>query len=239
MLHRWRGRPSLAVIVTVSLSAAAAAGLFIANDGARAAQPTQPQAGHDTAAPSAAPPMPPPATIEGFRRARFGMNEQQVREAVHQEFPDAAIASTAHPSEKTRVLSITVADLLPDIGSARIYYIFGYRSKTLVQINILWVSDRSPSADEALVGAANSLRDYFMSQNYKRDNTIANRQIAENAIIVFRTTDQQGRTILLVLNGTPAGAQPPKQQQPPLTLELGYIENAARPDIFRIDRGQF
>src|SRR6516165_2772243 len=181
MLHRWRDRLSVAAIITVSLSAAAATGLF--SDDAGAAQPVQQSlAGHDTGAPSAAPPMPPPATIDGFRRARFGMNEQQVRQAIRQEFPDASIGSTVHPSEKTTVLSITVPDLLPDTGNARISYILGYRSKTLVQVNLLWISNRSPSADEALVGAANSLRDYFMSQSYKGANTIANRQVAENAI---------------------------------------------------------
>src|SRR5262249_7683996 len=159
--------------------------------------------------------------------------------AIRREFPDARIARTVHPSEKTTVLSITVAGLLPDTGNARIYYILGYRSKTLVQVNLLWISDRSTSADEALVGAANSLRDYFISQKYKGDNPVANRQVAQNTIIVFRTTDLKGRTILLVLSGALAGALPVQQQQPPLTLELAYIENAARPDIFRIDKGQF
>ena len=238
MLHRWRDRLSVAAIITVALSAAAATGLF--SDDAGAAQPVQQsQAGHGSGAPPAAPPMPPPATIDGFRRARFGMNEQQVRQAIRQEFPDASIASTVHPSEKTTVLSITVADLLPDTGNARISYILGYRSKTLVQVNLLWISARSASADEALVGAANSLRDYFMAQSNKGANTIANRQVAENAIIVFRTNDLQGRTILLVLSGTPAAAHPAKQGEPPLTLELAYIEDPAHPDIFRIGKGQF
>jgi hypothetical protein len=29
------------------------------------------------------------------------------------------------------------------------------------------------------------------------------------------------------------------RQVPPLTLELSYIEDAARPDVFRIVKGQF
>jgi hypothetical protein len=238
MPYRWRDRLSLAAIITLALSAAAATGLF--NDDARGAQPTQQtQTGRDTGAPSTAPPILPSATIDGFRGARFGMNQHQVRQAIREEFPGAPIASTVHPSEKTTVLSITVADLLPDTGNARISYILGYRSKTLVQVNLLWISDRSSSVDEALVGAANSLRDYFMSQSYNGDNAIANRQVAENAIIVFRTSDRKGRTILLVLSGTPAGAQPRKEDQPPLTLELAYIEDPAHSDIFRIGKGQF
>jgi hypothetical protein len=238
MLHRWREGLHLAVIITVSLFVAAATGLF--SDDARAAPPAQQnQGGHDTGAPSAAPPVRPPATIDGFRRARFGMNEQQVRQAIREEFPNATVASTVHPSEKTTVLWVTVPDLLPDIGNARISYILGYRSKKLVQVNLLWISDRSASSDEALVGAANSLRDYFMSESYKPENTIANRQIAENAIIVFRASDLNGRTVLLVISGTPGTTHTAKQGRSPLTLELAYIEDPAHPDIFRIGKGQF
>jgi hypothetical protein len=236
MVHRWRDRLYLAAIITLSLSVAAKG---LVSD-ARAAQPTQQsQARHDAGAPSAAPSGPPPATIDGFRRARFGMSEQQVRQAIREEFPNAAVASTVHPSEKTTVLSVTVPDLLPNIGNARIFYILGYRSKKLVQVNLLWTSDRSASSDEALVGAANSLRDYFMSQSYKPENTIANRQIAENAILVFRTSDLNGRTVLLVISGTPGTSHTAKQGRSPLTLELAYIEDPAHPDIFRIGKGQF
>src|SRR5215471_4966714 len=151
MSSTWRNRLHAVAITAVSLSAAAATGLFVAYGHVCAAEPAeQTPSGHHAGAASVAPPMP-ATTIDGFRRARFGMNEQQVREAIRQEFPGAAIARTVHPSEKTTVLSITVSDLLPDTGNARIYYILGYRSKTLVQVNLLWISDRSKSADESLV----------------------------------------------------------------------------------------
>jgi hypothetical protein len=32
----------------------------------------------------------PPAVIEGFRQARFGMNEEQVRQAIRKDFPEQA-----------------------------------------------------------------------------------------------------------------------------------------------------
>jgi hypothetical protein len=239
MFRRWHYRLYLAAIIIVSLSAAAA--MLVAGDDARAAgQPApQNQIGQDTGVLPGGPALPPPTTIEGFRRARFGMNEQQVRQAISGEFPDAAITRTVHPSEKTTVLSLTVANLLPDTGNAQISYILGYRSKKLMQVNVLWIGDRSAAGDEALVGAANSLRDYFNAQNYEPDHTIVNRQVAKDAIIIFRTSDLKGRTVLLVLGGTPVTARQTKQGQPPLTLELAYIEDVAHPDIFRIDKGQF
>jgi hypothetical protein len=137
---------------------------------------------------------------------------------------------------------LTVADLLPNTGNARVSYIFGYRSKKLIQINIVWTSDSSAAGDETVVGAANSLRDYFASQNFKPDSAVANRQLAENTILVFRANDLQGRTVLLVLSGVAAAAHHEEKkgpQPPPLTLELSYILDAAHPDVFRVAKGQF
>jgi hypothetical protein len=47
---------------------------------------------------------------------------------------------------------------------------------------------------------------------------------------------------LLVLSGVAASARSEEKKgakAPPLTLELSYIEDAARPDVFRIVKGQF
>jgi hypothetical protein len=210
----------------------------------------QPTATAENAAPLSeaeqqpAPPAGPPATMDGFRQALFGMNEEQVRQAIRKDFPAAAgkISNAVHPSEKTTVLSVTASDLLPDTGKARISYIFGYRSKKLIQVNIVWTSEDNAASDETVVGTANSLRDYFASQNYKRDTVVANRQLAENTIVVFRASDLQGRMVLLVLSGVAAAARSDEKKgprPPPLTLELSYIENAAHPDVFRIGKGQF
>src|SRR6478672_13750102 len=61
-----------------------------------------------------APPAGPPATIDGFRQARFGMSEEQVRQAIRKDFPAAAakLTSAVHPSEKTTVLSPCCTDQL-------------------------------------------------------------------------------------------------------------------------------
>src|SRR5260370_29511235 len=65
------------------------------------------------------PPVGPPAQIEGFRQARFGMTEEQVRQAIRKDFPGAAakLTSAVHPSEKTTVLSLSVVDLPPHTGN--------------------------------------------------------------------------------------------------------------------------
>jgi hypothetical protein len=190
------------------------------------------------------PPAGPPVQIDGFRQARFGMSEEQVRQAIRKDFPTAAakLTNAVHATEKTTVLSLSVADLLPHTGNAHISYILGYRSKKLSQVNIVWTSDETAAGDETIVGIANALRDYFASENFKPDSVVVNHQLATNTILVFRGSDDQKRTVLLVLSGAAASTRPEEKKTPkppPLTLELSYIEDAAHPDVFRIGKGQF
>jgi hypothetical protein len=186
-----------------------------------------------------------PATtpIEGFRQARFGMSEQQVRQAIQRDFPASAnrLSRTTHPREKTTVLSLSVEDLLPEVGPAQISYILGYASKQLVQVNIVWASDgRTAARDEAIVAAANTLRDHFLSRYHAPDETVVNHQVGDNAIVVFRAAQADGRMVLLLLTGTTAtGRANRSPAPPPLMLQLSYIRDHAHPDIFRIERGRF
>jgi hypothetical protein len=86
------------------------------------------------------------------------------------------------------------------------------------------------------------LRDYFASENFRPDSVVANRQLADNTILVFRSSEDQKRTVLLVLSGVAASARSEDKKEPrprPLTLELSYIEDVAHPDIVKIGKGQF
>src|ERR1700745_1861061 len=49
-------------------------------------------------------PTGPPATIDGFRQARFGMSEEQVRQAIRKDFPAAAakVTHAGSPPEKNK-----------------------------------------------------------------------------------------------------------------------------------------
>jgi hypothetical protein len=184
-----------------------------------------------------------PAPIEGFRQARFGMNEAELRQAIRRDFPAAAarISRTTQPGEKTAVLAITAETLLPDAGPARLFYILGYASKRLVQVNITWSSDgRTAERDEAIVAAANTLRDHFQTEHPgPPEEVVANQQVGENAILVFRVAQPDGRMVLLLLSGVAAGRAGRLPTAAPLTLQLSYILDHKSPDIFRIESGRF
>lgn len=183
-----------------------------------------------------------PTGIDGFRRARFGMAEMQLRRAIGLDFPDVGdqITRLTHPKERTLILGTTIDNLLPDTGSAHIFYILGFKSKTLEQINIVWTSDgKTNTRDEAIVAAANSLRDYFLVEFKGFPSIVINRKIDENTIIVFRVERTDGRMLLMVLSEIAATAHVDQKSPTPLKLEVSYIRDHLHPDIFQIESGKF
>ena len=75
-------------------------------------------------------------SVEGFRSAKFGMNEADVRSAIGKDFglKPEAIKTQDNPAELTHSLLVTVPDLLPNGGGAEVSYVFGYKSKSLIQV---------------------------------------------------------------------------------------------------------
>lgn len=176
--------------------------------------------------------------VDGFRSANFGMTEAQLRAAIRKDFNLAGekVAAEENPTEHTTALSVTVNDLLPDAGPARISYIMGFKSKRLFQVNILWGAPMSPeAAPEKLLTAAATLRDYFLAAGYPSDTVVTNVRAGDGSTIVFRGADAQKRTTLLrVIGGTPK-----EGEKPAAGLLLSYIQDPRNPDIFRIGKGQF
>jgi hypothetical protein len=187
--------------------------------------------------------------VEGFRSARWGMAEAQVKAAIHKDFNIAAekAQTEENPSERTTVLSVTVADLLEGAGKARISYILGYSTKKLIQVNIVWGTTIDPQAKpERLVAAANQLRTLFLNSGYDRETVASNVATADGAITVFQGQDSDKHMTLLRLVSTPAPAPAPSKQHgkaesagPTVVLFLSYLLDARNPDVYRLKKGQF
>lgn len=193
------------------------------------------------------------ATIAGFRSATFGMNEADLRKAIAKDFSVKSqdIKAEVHPAEKTRLLSVTTKDLLPDTGPALVIYHLGYKSKTLIQVNVIWGQPLQAEPDpQRLVATANMLRNYFVSQKFRAEGRVVNAPV-NGGIIAFRGFDASKRMVLLMLNAQPMRptAQPSpdeaagqgQKESPPksLSLQLSYVLNAEKPDVFTIEKGQF
>lgn len=198
------------------------------------------------AAQQTTPPATPAASgIEGFRSAKFESTEAQVRKAIRDDFKiaDTAIKAAIHPLEQTRSLSITVRDLFANSGDAQVAYVFGFRSKTLIQVNILWNAP-DPASAETIIAAGNALRDYFVGQaaRFVKEMVKTNVQLPDGRILLFQGADDKGRAVELVMV---AAARPQVQGQPAdprpgsAQLRLLYVLAPGNSDIQRIQPGQF
>ena len=153
------------------------------------------------------------------------------------------IEHSIHPVEKTASLSVAVGEIIPDGGPARVAYIFGYKSKRLIQVTVAWGRPANPKPDvEGIVATANILQRYFMERGFPRDKVMTNRRAEDGSVVVFQAADEQARTVLLKLN-VPQRRSGEANEAPSdadeVWLRLSYIENATAPDIFRVKAGDF
>lgn len=192
----------------------------------------------------------PPATaqpakqvkVEGFRNARFGMTEAQVRDAIAKDFKLSGdhIQKVEEPTERTVALVVKVNDLLPDSGPAIVAYLLGYKSKTLFRVNVIWGQEiGSPSKPEQVVGTANALRNYMLGQGYREEGLVVNQPLGPDNILVFQGTDAQGRLTELILGiqKTPPAKPNAQPEVAGASLRLSYVEKPAAPDIYRVPGG--
>lgn len=176
--------------------------------------------------------------LTGFRSAKFDSDETQVRAAIAKDFGKLDIKTSVNPAERTRSLTIRVPNVLPDGGTADVAYVFGYKTKKLIQVSLVWSKTTDPSITaEKLVADADVLRANFADQGYKADTVVSDVAV-RNGILVFRGNDAAGHTTALLLEGRTASEKDHKVFTP-VSLLLLYIADPKRPDVFRLAPGQF
>jgi len=179
--------------------------------------------------------------IDGFRSAKFGMSEADVRAAMIKDFnakPDA-IKAQDNASELTHSILMSVPELLPNGGTAELSYVFGYKSKSLIQVGAVWSkgTDAAMTA-EKLFSNANILRAHFMGEGFKPDSIAVNMPVA-GGIVMFRGSDAKDRSVILLLQGTFENKENNQRVLTPTSLLLFYVADAKSPDIFKLPPGQF
>jgi hypothetical protein len=210
----------------------------------KAAQSTQAAQPAPPAPPGAAAPAPAAAAaaeVTGFRSARFGMNEADVRAAIQRDFkvkPDA-IQSEENKAEQTRVLIVQAPDVLPGGGTASVSYVFGFKTKTLIQVGLTWSKTSDDKmTPEQLFSNANVLRAHFIAAGYKPD-TISTNMPINGGVLLFRGSDAQERTTMLMLQGAFSQAENNQRVLTPTALLLFYIADAKSPDVYKLPPGSF
>jgi hypothetical protein len=188
------------------------------------------------------------AAVTGFRSARWGMTEAQVKASIHKDFnisPDK-IQMEENLGERTTVLTITVDELLDSVGKARVSYILGHSTKKLIQVNVVWGTAIDPQVKpERVVAGANQLRTLFLSSGYVPDTVVSNAPAGSGAITVFQGEDADKHMTVLRLVTSPAVSGRQKQQHKGnvpstgIVLLLSYVQDPRNPDVYRLKKGLF
>jgi hypothetical protein len=187
--------------------------------------------------------------VIGFREARFGMTEQEVRAVVTKSMgvKPADITSSANPIEGTSVLTIRVPLLDPVPGPAQVAYIFGFASKKLIQVNVIWGDEKAKDQADAtaLVTAGTRLERYFAGFTWRKDTTRSGIPVGENTVVLFSGEDEKKGALRLIVDGVKYQMQregnqttSPEPKGPP-KLIINYIADRENPDIAKIEKGKF
>jgi len=180
--------------------------------------------------------------IDGFRNAKFGMTESQVRAAIESEFhqPASAITASQNQLQHTAVLSIAVPNLIPAGGTAAVSYVFGYQSHKLMEINILWSPEIDPKTTPTMLYQnGETLQQYFAGEGFPADRSTGN-IATPNGVLLFRASDPTGNAVLLILSGTiTKDTKDNKTVLAPTNLTLAYAADPMHPDVYQLAKGSF
>ena len=188
-------------------------------------------------------PKKPWSVVNGFRSAKFGMDEKQVKRAIAKDFKisSSKIKKSTHVTERTTSLSVNIPQLLAAGGTAKVGYVLGLKSKKLIQVNVAWGAVATEKVDkESIVVVANLLQGHFAKKSYQKDGFIVNSKLNDNTLILFRGKDKNGRMITLILN-TPIVGKDAKAEEVDnnVSLRLAYQLDPVSPDILTLKEGDF
>lgn len=191
-----------------------------------------------------------PASIDGYRSARFGMTEAEVKKAIKADLSVDDPVKTANVAERTSVLSVAGRNLIPDSPPATVSYILGATTAKLIQVNIVW-GEKGGADAKLIVPIANALATYFLDKgSYAKDSVAVNQSLPDGTVLVFRGADAKGRMVMLRLTPVIDPAQEKPAQEKKTTkgkpvelkkaaLTLSYVADPVKPDVFRIEKGRF
>ena len=176
------------------------------------------------------------------------MDEAAVKAVVPKDLGVGAdsIKASENLSQQTRVLTVRAPDILPGGGAAEVAYVFGYKSKKLIQVGVVWTPALDASVTpERLLANGNILKSHFLESGDYKPESVSTDAATKLGLLMFRGSDADGHTTVLLLQGamsTPAGAagaDKDKRVLTPKSLSLTYLADAKSPDVYRVAPGQF
>lgn len=190
-----------------------------------------------------------PYEVTGFRSARFGMDEAQVKAAIQSDFQVKAedIKPAVNAMERTTALVVALPTLEPGPGPASVVYILGYKTKQLIQVNLVWTQPGEPGKSDSApyLVAGVQLGNYFNGFTWKDGKVTLTTPAANNSLLVFGAEDAKTGAVQVIVQGVTFERKPDgrveavPQTTVNISLRVSYIANLAAPDVFRIEPGRF
>jgi hypothetical protein len=177
----------------------------------------------------AAPAAKPLHEITGFRSARFGMNEDEVRAAVARDFKDHAtlLQPVRHPDPRYSMLVLPLPALEPGPGAAGVTYLFDAAKHKLVQVNVLWsTGDKPADADRTrIVAAGVQLADYFRKLAWRPDAATMGVPLGTDGLVLFSGIDPHKAMVEVSVTGVPLQGRDGKVNAAtgPAKLRVAYL----------------
>ena len=153
--------------------------------------------------------------VTGFREARFGMTEPQVRAIAKSSFRvhDGDMLLSTDAIAGTTKLVVHVQMLEPGLGVGRVEYLFGHTRHTLFQVNVVWGLDTNPQlSNSEMLDAAVRLQRYFLGFAWAKGRLRIGIPIGiafdDRAIFLFSGADERGGAVSVAVEDVLYGVLP-------------------------------
>jgi hypothetical protein len=185
--------------------------------------------------------------VTGFRDARFGMTELEVRELARKSFgvDDGRMTLTGDKVSGATKLIVHVEDLEPGLGEGRVEYLFGYEHQRLYQVNVVWGRDTNPQFDNlAMLEGALRLQRYFLGFAWESRSAPSGALLGDRAIRLFGGVDARKRTVSLTIEDVLyepvfGNIRMVPEVSVPTILTVSYMDENREGDVDRITRSEF
>jgi len=183
--------------------------------------------------------------VTGFREARFGMTEFEVRQVARKSFglDDDRMTLTGDRVTGASKLIVHVQDLEPGLGEGRVEYLFGYQR--LFQVNVVWGLDTNPQFDNlAMLEGALRLQRYFLGFTWQSRSAQSGVLLGDRAIRLFGGVDTRKRSVSLTIEDVlyepvSGNIRMVPETSVPTILTVSYVDDGQEGDVDRITRSEF
>ena len=190
---------------------------------------------------------PPRYEVTGFREARFGMTEFEVRQIARKSFgvDDDRMTLTTDEIAGTTKLIVHVPMLEPGLGEGRVEYLFGHAHHKLFQVNVVWGLDTNPQLSNfAMIAGALRFQRYFLGFSWALRSVQTGILLDDRAILLFSGVDGKNGAVTVLLEDVryeliSGNIRLVPEPSVPTRLTISYMDESRAADLHRLSRSEF